>query len=87
MSTKAKGCVKLRRCQKLKPYYKAQFVATDRNRDKRMLRHLRGNPNDVQTAKRYGLDEVTRHSIELNSKGRQLHRRYEWEAAKASGVS
>jgi hypothetical protein len=75
-SKKAKGCVKLRRCQKHKSYYQVQAYQTDKNREKRMLRHLRSNPGDIRMAARYGLDEITFASLESTSKGRKLKARY-----------
>lgn len=73
--TKAKGCVKLRRCSKFKVYYKVQFGITDKNRDKRMNRHLRAHPNDRQTAERYGINSAK--GVRLNSKGRKRAERLE----------
>jgi Family of unknown function (DUF7022) len=67
--TKAKGCIKLRRCSKFRTYYKVQFSATDKNRERRMHRHLRAHPNDAQAVKRYG--EESAQGIRLNSKGRK----------------
>jgi hypothetical protein len=52
MADKAKGCVKLRRCSKLKSYYSAQYMQTERNKTRRMRRHLKRHPNDKQTAAR-----------------------------------
>ena len=66
---RAKGCVKLRRCSKFKIFYKVQFSITDRNRDRRMNRHLRAHPNDIQAVKRYG--EESAKGIRLNAKGRK----------------
>lgn len=68
--TKAKGCVKLRRCSKFRIYYKVQFGTTDKNREKRMNRHLRTHPNDRQTVERYGGPSAAQ-GIRLNSKGRK----------------
>jgi hypothetical protein len=73
--TKAKGCVKLRRCSKHKIYYKVQFGTTDKNRNRRMNRHLRAHPNDDQTVERYGSDSAQ--GVRLNSKGRKRAKRME----------
>lgn len=43
---RAKGCVKLRRCLKFKTHYALQFGLTDRNRKKRLGRHIRHFPED-----------------------------------------
>jgi Family of unknown function (DUF7022) len=67
--TKAKGCVKLRRCSKFRSYYQVQYYQTDKNRRKRMLRHLRSHPNDKQTQERAGVQNIS--DIELTSKGRK----------------
>ena len=70
---KARGCVKLRRCSKLKIYYKTQFMQTARNKDKRLNRHLRSHPNDQQARERYSVKAAG--GVRLNHKGRKLAKR------------
>lgn len=70
---KAKGCVKLRRCSKFKIYYKTQAMQTALNKDKRLNRRLRSNPNDRQARERYG--EKSAAGVRLNHKGRKLAER------------
>ena len=79
--TKAKGCIKLRRCTKYKTHYKVQFTRTEVNKARRIIRHLRSHPDDLQARERYGAERAAK--IAPNSKGRKHERR----ARAAKGVS
>lgn len=71
--TKAKGCVKLRRCAKKRTYYAAQFMQTAKNKREGLHRHLRAHPHDIVAIKAYGEDSAR--GIFLNSKGRKHAKR------------
>ena len=50
--TKAQG----RRQKKLAPYYKLQFGKTDSNKKRKLRRHIRNHPLDVQAKQRFEKD-------------------------------
>jgi hypothetical protein len=52
MAAERKG-KKLRRCTKLASMYKVQFGITDNNKQKKLGRHLRHFPEDLQAIKLY----------------------------------
>jgi hypothetical protein len=54
MAKESKG-LKLRRQAKDRPYYKVQFGRTDGNAKRKLGRHIRRFPEDVQAQKIYSL--------------------------------
>jgi len=48
MTTKAKGCVKLRRISKLREYYKAGYYRVEANKKRRLATIVRNFPEDLQ---------------------------------------
>lgn len=52
-SSKAKGCVKLRRCAKFRTYYGAQEFQTTKNKRRRLGNQIRNHPNDSQAIMLY----------------------------------
>lgn len=59
--TKAKGCVKLRRCSKFRSYYQVQYANTQRNKVRRIKRHLKHHPEDIQAKK--NLDRIVAYPV------------------------
>ena len=77
-SRKAKGCVKLRRCSKFKTYYKAQTFQTDKNKRRKLRKHIRSNPGDLQAihAHEQVLNFGAVRDIGLTQRGKELEKRY-----------
>lgn len=45
-----KGAKKLKNIPKRRPYYKAQFFRTEKNKARKLKRHVRRHPLDAQAA-------------------------------------
>jgi hypothetical protein len=75
MSDKQKG-KKLRRCAKHKGYYAAQKMVTLKNKRKRVIKHVRSNPNDYSNREYLScVVQVDPGAVGLTGKGRKLLRR------------
>lgn len=62
---------KANRIAKRKGHYAAQFGITDRNKRRRIKRHVRANPNDTKAIKRYEETYGKVSEVGLSSKGRK----------------
>lgn len=67
---------KLRRCTAAsKAYYKVQFGKTDANKKKRMQKHLRAQPDDLQAIQRYEMTFGHAKDLGLSCAGRRQQMR------------
>ncbi len=70
MAAERKG-KKLRRCAKHANYYKLQPGVTDRNKARRLRRHIRSNPFDKAAQERYAVNMGDPKGIGLNAHGKR----------------
>lgn len=63
---------KAHRTNKRKSLYAAQFGLTDRNKKRKLRRHISVNPEDLKAIKRYEVNMGKATDIALRSKGRKL---------------